>query len=171
MDAETQAHCSSIERHGYTILKNVWSPETCAAARSRLHELRDQVAAGASDAVAAGASDGDQSVEDFSAGHLYNKGRVFEGVYQAPQMLQIIRFFLGDDATMMSLGDLAPVGRINFPVPPDESWQPGLHNDGSLTGAFQGVGSPADRRRRITSHVLYLQAIWCLSPFSRERGG
>lgn len=50
----------------------------------------------------------------------------------------------------------------------DES---GLHNDGSVTGAYQGIGSPADERQRITSHVLYLQAIWCLSEFSKEHGG
>lgn len=72
----------------------------------------------------------------------------------------------------MSLGDVAPLGVVTPPQPgPQPEVLGGLHNDGSLTGAFQGVGTPADERRRITSHVLYLQAIWCLSPFDRERGG
>lgn len=28
-----------------------------------------------------------------------------------------------------------------------------------------------DGAQRITSHVLYMQAIWCLSEFSKEHGG
>jgi len=91
----------------------------------------------------------------FSAAHLYNKGEVFEGVYQDARLLRIVRHFLGDDATIMSLGDNAINGVITPPRPGD---QPdvisGLHNDGSLTGAFQGVGTPADDSRKIVSHVL-----------------
>ena len=76
--------------------------------------------------------------------------------------------------TIMSLGDHGIFGTIMAPSPPrPRHWgdETGLHNDGSATGAFQGIGSPADEAQRITSHVLYMQAIWCLSEFSKERGG
>ena len=91
----------------------------------------------------------------FSAAHLYNKGEVFEGVYQDARLLRIVRHFLGDDATIMSLGDNAINGVITPPHPgPQPEVISGLHNDGSLTGAFQGVGTPADDSRKIVSHVL-----------------
>ena len=91
----------------------------------------------------------------FSAAHLYNKGEVFEGVYQDARLLRIVRHFLGDDATIMSLGDNAINGVITPPHPgPQPDVISGLHNDGSLTGAFQGVGTPADDSRKIVSHVL-----------------
>ena len=185
-DAEHQDHLFRIRKDGYTILRGCWDAGTCAAARARLDEMHRELEPDAEPGSA------------FSAAHLYNKGEVFEGVYQDARLLRIVRHFLGDDATIMSLGDNAINGVITPPRPGD---QPdvisGLHNDGSLTGAFQGVGTPADDSRKIVSHVLCehsnarsathhtlsivvsrgpllptdLQAIWCLSPFSKERGG
>ena len=149
-----------IRKDGFTILRGVWDAETCAKARDRLDELHAELEPEARPGSA------------FTCSHLYNKGEVFEGVYKDRTMLRIIRHFLGQDATIMSLGDVAPLGIVTPPQPgPQPEVLGGLHNDGSLTGAFQGVGTPADECRRITSHVLYLQAIWCLSPFDRERGG
>jgi hypothetical protein len=165
-DLEFHDDVFRIKTSGYTILRGVWSAAQCAAARDRLDQLRDD------HLVSQGKPAGSQI--GFSTGHLYNKGAVFEGVYQAARVLRLVRHFLGTDATIMSLGDMGITGTIMAPQPPrprhwgDES---GLHNDGSVTGAYQGVGSPADERQRITSHVLYMQAIWCLSEFSKEHGG
>ena len=154
-DLDFQDDVFRIKTSGYTILRGVWSAAQCAAARSRLEELRDEELVARGEAA--------ESEIGFGTGVLYNKGEAFEGVYQAERVLRLVRHFLGEDATIMSLGDQGITGAIMAPVPPrprhwgDES---GLHNDGSVTGAYQGVGAPADERQRITSHVLYLQAIW-----------
>ena len=68
------------------------SAERAAGARATLDGLRDEAGAGAGGA-------------GFGAAHLYNKGEVFEGVYQAPRLLRLVSHFLGDDATIMALGD------------------------------------------------------------------
>jgi hypothetical protein len=165
-DLEFQDDVFRVKTNGFTILRGVWSAAQCAAARERLDHLRDEELLSQGKAVG--------SEIGFSTGHLYNKGEQFEGVYQAPRVLRLVRHFLGSDATIMSLGDMGITGTIMAPQSPrprvwgDES---GLHNDGSVTGAYQGIGSPADERQRITSHVLYMQAIWCLSEFSKEHGG
>jgi ectoine hydroxylase-related dioxygenase (phytanoyl-CoA dioxygenase family) len=159
-EAAHQDHLFRIRKDGYTILRSVWDEVTCARARARLDELHRELTPDAAPGSA------------FQASALYNKGEVFEGVYQDVRLLRIVRHFLGDDATIMSLGDTAIHGVVTpFRPGPQPDVITGLHNDGSLTGAFQGVGTPADDSRRIVSHVLYLQAIWCLSPFSKERGG
>ena len=124
-----RAHIFRIQKDGYTVLRSVWSPERCRQARERLDELRAETAAPGQ--VVAG--------EAFGCSHLYNKGEVFEGVYQAPRLLALVRHFLGDDATIMSLGDHGVYGTI---MPPSDHQEPrrwgdekGLHSDGSITGA------------------------------------
>ena len=75
----------------------------------------------------------------FSTPHLYNKGEVFENCYQHPLVLRLVRHFLGQDATIMSLGDNAIEGRINWPGSAKGSGLggSGLHTDGGATGAYQ----------------------------------
>ena len=126
---EIRDHIFRIRKDGYTVLRAVWSPERCRLARERLDELRTEAATPGP--VVAG--------EAFGCSHLYNKGEIFEGVYKAPRLLALVRHFLGDDATIMSLGDHGVYGTI---MPPANHQKPrrwgdekGLHNDGSLTGA------------------------------------
>lgn len=96
-DLEFQDDVFRIKVDGFTILRGVWSAAQCAAARERLDQLRDD------ELVSQGKTAG--SEVGFATGHLYNKGEVFEGVYQATRVLRLVRHFLGDDATIMSLGD------------------------------------------------------------------
>ena len=104
-DAEHQDHLFRIRKDGYTILRGCWDAGTCSAARARLDEMHRELEPDAEPGSA------------FSAAHLYNKGEVFEGVYQDARLLRIVRHFLGDDATIMSLGDNAINGVITPPHP------------------------------------------------------
>ena len=156
-------------RGQYTILPRLWSAERCAEARRRLDELSVSERDGR---IVHATSDSPQTTEfAFTTPHLFNKGEVFEGVYQHPLVLRLVRHFLGEGATIMSLGDNAIEGRINYPGSAEGSGlgEGGLHTDGGATGAYQPP-SVADGRQRIVSHVLYMQAIWCLSPFNELTG-
>ena len=156
-------------RGQYTILPRLWSAERCAEARRRLDELSVSERDGR---IVHATSDSPQTTEfAFTTPHLFNKGEVFEGVYQHPLVLRLVRHFLGEGATIMSLGDNAIEGRINYPGSAEGSGlgEGGLHTDGGATGAYQPP-SAADGRQRIVSHVLYMQAIWCLSPFNEFTG-
>ena len=156
-------------RGQYTILPRVWSAERCAEARRRLDELSVSERDGR---IVHATSDSPQTTEfAFTTPHLFNKGEVFEGVYRHPLVLRLVRHFLGEGATIMSLGDNAIEGRINYPGSAEGSGlgEGGLHTDGGATGAYQPP-SAADGRQRIVSHVLYMQAIWCLSPFNELTG-
>ena len=156
-------------RGQYTILPRLWSAERCAEARRRLDELSVSERDGR---IVHATSDSPQTTEfAFTTPHLFNKGEVFEGVYQHPLVLRLVRHFLGEGATIMSLGDNAIEGRINYPGSAEGSGlgEGGLHTDGGATGAYQPP-SAADGRQRIVSHVLYMQAIWCLSPFNELTG-
>ena len=102
-----------LNKDGYSVLKACWSPERCASARARLDQLCVQEADGMIDHAR---HKSPQRTEfAFSTPHLYNKGEVFEGCYQHPLVLRLVRHFLGQDATIMSLGDNAIEGRINWP--------------------------------------------------------
>jgi hypothetical protein len=129
---ELHDHAFRIKKDGYTVLRCVWSPERCRVARERLDELR-------AEAEAAAAPGPIMTGEAFGCSHLYNKGEAFEGVYQSPLVLALVRHFLGEDATIMSLGDHGVYGHIMPPANHAERrhWgdETGLHNDGSLTGA------------------------------------
>lgn len=75
-------------------------------------------------------------------------------------MLRLLRHFLGADAVLSSVQ-----GRVVRPGAPAQS----LHFDGGYTGPYRPTPD-ADEGRRITGHVLSMNAIFALTAFTRENG-
>ena len=140
---EFDAHVLRMQLDGYTVLPNVFSQEECAEAQRQLEHL---------------AAEGDSP----SLECLFNKAQVFERIYQVPHLLKYIRFFLGQDACLSgAYGSIRRPGDGNG----------GLHSDGSITGHNRRQSmAEADGGQRITSHVLGLNVITCISEFTRDNG-
>ena len=142
-DTEFEAHVESLKEDGYTVLPDMLTSDECDAATEELERLKK-----------------DEERGGFEC--LFNKARVFERIYQLPDQLRVIRHFLGSDAL---LG--AAHGRI---IEPQEGGG-GLHADGALTGHLRERSqAPADEGRRIVSHAMALNNIFCISEFTSTNG-
>jgi ectoine hydroxylase-related dioxygenase (phytanoyl-CoA dioxygenase family) len=144
-------HVLKIELQGYSVLPDLLTQEECAAARSELAQIIDF------ERELPGARHDPSSSWAYN---LMNKARVFERVYQVPELLRVIRHFLGQDAVISGV-----MGRVVYPGAPAQ----GLHFDGSITGPFRSDAA-ADRERRNIETVFGLNVIWCLSPFRADNG-
>ena len=136
-------HVLRMQLDGYTVLPNIFTPQECDEAQRQLDKL-----AAAKDAPPLEC--------------LFNKAQIFERIYQVPDLLRYVRYFLGEDAILSGA-----YGSIRHPG----AGSGGLHSDGAITGHNRQQSMPlADGGRRITSHVLGLNLIFCISEFTRENG-
>lgn len=143
-EQDFEAHVLRIKLEGYTVLPNQLTDEECKEAKLHLERLANEA-------------------DSYSIGginNLFNKAQVFERIYQLSDLLRIIRHFLGEDAVLSGA-----YGSIRQP----DSGGGGLHSDGSQTGHNRAL-SKADNGRRITSHVLGLNVIFCISDFTKTNG-
>ncbi|MDP6984560.1 MAG: phytanoyl-CoA dioxygenase family protein [Candidatus Latescibacteria bacterium] len=142
-DNDFRHHVTHVVEQGYTILPLLLTSEECAEAvvqLDRLYALRDR---------------GGLEL-------IFNKARIFERLYQIAPFLRIVRHFLGDDALLSSMH-----GSV---LGPGEG-KGGLHADGSITGHNRARSmADDDGGERITSHVLALNTIWCISEFTDTNG-
>ncbi len=140
---EFDAHVLRLQLDGYTVLPDVFDSAACDEAQAQLERL---------------AADGETPALEC----LFNKARIFERVYQVPHLLQFVRHFLGDDAVLSGC-----YGSIRSPGDGDG----GLHSDGAITGPNRRQSqATADVGLRITSHVLGLNVITCISDFTCHNG-
>tara|TARA_Y100000588_G_scaffold191663_1_gene205633 strand:+ start:1360 stop:2163 length:804 start_codon:yes stop_codon:yes gene_type:complete len=140
---EFDRHVNHILTHGYTVLTDMLSVEECDKTCSALERLAAERARGGFEC-------------------LFNKDLVFERIYQLPTYLRLIRHFLGADAILS--------GMHGSRIEPG-SGGGGLHADGELTGYLRPRSqATADRGKRITSHVMSLNTIFCLSEFTQSNG-
>ncbi|MDA1138238.1 MAG: phytanoyl-CoA dioxygenase family protein [Planctomycetota bacterium] len=146
-----EAHVLRIQLDGFTVLPDALTAEECQKARGDLNRL-----------VAEEKGLSHSSVSEFGAQiyNLMNKGQIFERLYQLPDVLHVVRHFLAHDAVMSSMQ-----AHLIFPGAGMQS----LHYDGSLTGPTRSF-APADEERRITSHVLGFNVVFCISEFSAGNG-
>jgi ectoine hydroxylase-related dioxygenase (phytanoyl-CoA dioxygenase family) len=142
-ESEFANHTDAMRRDGYVILPGSVTDDECEAARRELERLWPARESGGSEC-------------------LFNKARIFERFYQIPTVLRFIRHFLGEDAFMNSM-------HSSIVEPGAEAGD--VHADGSISGHLRGVSAAAaDADRRITSHVISLTTIYCISDFTRSNG-
>ncbi len=142
-EREFAEHVLRMQLDGYTVLPNILTPEECDEAQQQLDHLAAQDAAPPLEC-------------------LFNKAPIFERIYQVPELLRYVRYFLGDDAILSGA-----YGSIRHPG----AGSGGLHSDGAITGHNRRQSMPlADGGRRITSHVLGLNLVFCISEFTRKNG-
>jgi len=137
------AHVARMRADGYTVLPELLQADECDEAQRQLDRLEPQRGRGGFEC-------------------LFNKARVFERFYQIPDLLRFVRFFLGEDALLSAAhGSILPPGAGGG----------GLHADGAITGHNRGASqAAADQGRRITSHVMGFNVIWCISEFTADNG-
>ena len=138
-----QQHIIRIKLEGYTVLPGLLTGEECDLARQQLDRLAKE-----------------SSASEGGLNNLFNKARVFERIYQLPDLLRLIRYFLGQDAALSG---------ANGSIRPPGAQAGGLHSDGSSTGHNRALAE-ADNGRRIISHILGLNVIFCVSDFTRNNG-
>lgn len=143
-DTEFSHHVEQLKAQGYTILPPQLTEAECDEARTQLDRLAKERDRGGLELI-------------------FNKARVFERLYQIEPLIRLVRHFLGEDAQLSSMH-----GSV---LAPGEG-KGGLHADGALTGHNRAQSmSSADAGQRITSHVLGLNTIWCISDFTETNGG
>ncbi|NKB69105.1 MAG: hypothetical protein GKR89_18710 [Candidatus Latescibacteria bacterium] len=140
---EFDQHVLHMQLQGYAVLPAILTPDECAEGIDQLNRLARQREQGGFEL-------------------LFNKARIFERSYQVPQLIRFIRHFLGADALLSSMhGSILPPG----------SGGGGLHADGAITGHNRSQSlAAADGQRRITSHIIALNTIHCLTPFTATNG-
>ena len=140
-DQRFHEHILSMELNGYTVLPKVFTEDECNKAQIELENLD-----------AAGTS----------LECVFNKATVFERIYQVPHLLRYLRYFLGDDACLSgAYGSIRRAGEGDA----------GLHSDGAITGHNKIDSMPkGDDGIRITSHILGLNVIICVSEFACDNG-
>ena len=138
---EFDEHVLRIQLDGYTVLPGLLTSDECEQARKELNSL---------------------SEKNMWLGNLFNKGQIFEIVYQIPSLLEVVRYFLGQDAVLSgAYGSILSSGAGGG----------GLHSDGSITGPNRLDSlAPADKNLRITSHVLGFNVNFCISDFTKTTG-
>jgi len=142
-EKEFSVHVDHMQRDGFAILPGILTPDECDSARNELDRLA-----------------GERDCGGFEC--LFNKARVFERIYQGPLLLKFVRYFLGADALLSSMH-----GSI---LAPGEGGD-GLHADGAITGHLRQQSlAPADANSRITTHMVALNAIICISEFTEKNG-
>lgn len=144
-------HVLQVQVSGYTLLPGLLSREECAAGRRELDRIME------AERDLPGVPHGPHGGWAYN---LMNKAEVFERLYQVPELLRLVRHFLGDDAVISGI-----MGRKVLPGAPVQ----GLHFDGSLTGPFRS-NAPADDQSRSVSQVFGMNVIWCLSDFTPRNG-
>jgi len=146
-----EAHVLRIQLDGYTLLPEMLTEAECDEAQLELERIF---------AAEADLPDVAQGPRGGQAYNLFNKARIFERLYQIEPVLRLIRHFLGEDAVLGSM-------QCHM-VRPGATAQ-GLHYDGSQTGPFRAPAA-ADEGRRIVSHVLGFNVVFCISDYTRENG-
>jgi len=146
-----EEHVLRIQLDGFTVLPDVLTAEECNQARSDLDQLVEE------ESKLTHSSISELGAQIYN---LMNKGEVFERLYQLPDILRVVRHFLADDAVMSSMQ-----AHLIFPGAGMQK----IHYDGSLTGPTRSF-APADEERRITSHVLGFNVVFCISEFSAGHG-
>ena len=142
-DAEFEAQVDHMKREGYTVLPNVLTPEECDTVQRELDRLYK-----------------DRDRGGFEC--LFNKASIFERFYMVPALLRVVRHFLGHDAIMM--------GEHGSIIEQGDGGN-GLHADGAITGQLRERSqAPVDEGKRITSHAMGLNTIWCISEFTNKNG-
>ena len=140
---EFEGHVLDLKVEGFTILSSQLTPDECAEARRELEARYPERERGGFE-------------------WLFNKARVFERFYQLPDLLRLVRHFLGPDALLSAV-----YGSV---VMPGEGGR-GLHSDSGITGHNREASmAEADESRRITSHPIAFNVIFCLSPFTEING-
>jgi ectoine hydroxylase-related dioxygenase (phytanoyl-CoA dioxygenase family) len=140
-----------LELSGYTVLPDLLTAGECEEARRELDRVF------AAERELPGAPHGPHGAWAYN---LMNKGRIFERLYQVPELLRVLRHFLGADAVLSGC-----MARLVLPGSPEQA----LHYDGSLTGPYQ-AGAEADRGLRDVSLVFGMNVIWCLTDFTARDG-
>ncbi len=136
-------HTRAIATDGFTIMPGLLTSKECSEARREL-EARHP----------------DRGVGGFEL--LFNKARVFERLYQLPDLLQVVRHFVGQDALLSAV-----YGSV---VQPGEGGR-GLHSDAGISGHNREESlADDDRGKRVTSHVLAVNVIFCISEFTATNG-
>jgi ectoine hydroxylase-related dioxygenase (phytanoyl-CoA dioxygenase family) len=136
-------HIARIQQDGFTVLPPQLTAAQCDEAQLHLDRLAEARDRGGFELI-------------------FNKARIFEQLYQALPALALIRGVLGADALLSGMH-----GSI---VRPGEGGG-GLHADGILTGHTRPTSmSLADGGKRITSHIMSLNTIWCISDFTLTNG-
>lgn len=144
-----------LKLQGYTILPDLLTSDECDEGVRELDRVLTE------EAREDGPETSNQGYPTSGwAYNLMNKARVFERPYQIPELLQVVRHFLGDDAVLQAV-----MGRRVLPGSPEQP----LHYDGSLTGPFR-AGAGADEGRRNVEMVFGLNVIFCLTDFTRRNG-
>src|ERR1041385_8689669 len=88
-----QNYIRSLDLHGYTVIEGLFSPAQCEEAKAALDRIF------AEERELPGAPQGPY----FTAYLLMNKARIFERVYQLPELLRLVRHFLGEDSCLSSV--------------------------------------------------------------------
>lgn len=141
--AEFNLHKLRIKLEGYTIIPGLLTPDECAGGRAELEARYPDRDTGAFEL-------------------LFNKARIFERLYQLPDLLKVIRHFTGADAVLSAMYGSA--------VQPGEGGR-GLHADGAITGHNRAESAaPADGGCRVTSHTMAINLIFCFSEFTAING-
>ena len=140
-DKKFYEHVLSMELNGYTVLPEVFTEDECNEAQLKLEEL-------------------DAAGTPLEC--LFNKATVFERIYQVPHLLHYLRYFLGDDACLSgAYGSIRRSGEGDA----------GLHSDGAITGHNKSESmAKGDNGIRVTSHILGLNVITCISEFTHDNG-
>ena len=141
--AEFDRHCENVNTEGYTVLPAAMTSEECDAATVELERLVEENKRGGLECV-------------------FNKARVFERAYQIPSVLRLVRHFLGGDAVLCAVhGSVIEPGQGGG----------GLHADGEVTGHLRSRSqAAADEGRRITSHAMSINTIFCVGEFTATNG-
>jgi ectoine hydroxylase-related dioxygenase (phytanoyl-CoA dioxygenase family) len=142
-DGDFYHHIDQLVEEGYTILPPQLTETECDEAQRQLDRLHVEREHGGFELI-------------------FNKAQIFERLYRIEPLLRTVRHFLGEDALLSSMH-----GSVLTPG----AGKGGLHSDGAITGHNRAASmSAADGGQRITSHVLALNSIWCISEFTAENG-
>ena len=141
--AEFDRHCEDVKTEGYTVLPAALTSEECDAATVELERLAEEKNRGGFECV-------------------FNKARVFERAYQVPSVVRLVRHFLGGDAVLCAVhGSVIEPGHGGGR----------LHADGEVTGHLRSRSqAAADEGRRITSHAMSINTIFCVGEFTATNG-
>ncbi len=142
-ETEFDNHCENVQRDGYTVIPGMLTPDECDTATRELNRMANSRERGGLECV-------------------FNKAEVFERVYLIPDLLRLIRHFLGQDTVLCAVH-----GSIIEPC----KGGGGLHADGSVTGHLRSRSqAPVDEGLRITSHAMSINTIFCVSEFTSQNG-
>ena len=148
---EFQDHVLRLKLDGFTLLPGMLTREECAEAQRELERIFEEEK---------DLSDAAQGPPGGQAYALFNKARIFERLYQIEPVLRLVRHFLGEDAVLGSM-------QCHMVMPGAPAQR--LHSDGSQTGPNR-ASAAADEGRRIVSHVLAFNVVYCISDYTKQNG-